>query len=197
MKRIPYFLSVLNQFSWARTEPDGTCNRDLLKARIGVLGSGPTFGYWSVPGGVRPHDASPADFPAVQDPAYVQAMNKLRPRTKGYSHGDVLLGNEWLTDIEAWKLKDSKAVPLLFFTDETPPPAKAQPGKVKDWSSWYEWRGLGFNSPAALLMDYPLSVYYLLVDTLGVVDLDGTPTKRQTLKIHYIGAEVELNFLPL
>jgi hypothetical protein len=48
-----------------------------------------------------------------------------------------------------------------------------------------------------LMMDYPMSVYHLLVDILKVVDVGSAPNERKTLDVHYIGAEVELNFLPL
>lgn len=51
MERLPYFRSVFEQFSWARIESDSTWVHDLLKAHMGMLGSGPAFEYWSVPGG--------------------------------------------------------------------------------------------------------------------------------------------------
>ncbi|KZS88092.1 hypothetical protein SISNIDRAFT_460149 [Sistotremastrum niveocremeum HHB9708] len=59
------------------------------------------------------------------------------------------------------------------------------------------WRGLDLASPAALLLDFPLSVFYLVTKVLGLIDPSSTPENRQKLTIHYIGAEVELNFLPL
>ncbi|KZS88091.1 hypothetical protein SISNIDRAFT_480037 [Sistotremastrum niveocremeum HHB9708] len=190
MKRLPYFQSELKQFPWGRLESDGTCNHDLLKARFRVLGSGPKFGYWSLPGGRRPHDET-------------SSQRGIRPGemrsnyTAGYVHGEVLLGNKWPSDIEAWKLKDSKLVPKLVFDGESKPPPQPTADQVKDWKSWYEWRGLDVASPAAILMDFPLSVFYLVTKVLNLVDPSGTPEHRQKLTIHYIGAEVELNFLPL
>lgn len=190
MKRIRYFQAELKQFPWSRLETDGTCPHDLLKARFKVLGSGPNFGYWSVPGGRRPHDDSPT-------------MIKVRKEglpsnsTVGYVHGEVLLGSEWPLDVDAWKFKDTDLVPRLFFDEDYSPPAKPSPGQVKDWKSWYEWRGLDMASPAALLMDFPLSVYYLITSVLDLVDPSSSPTDRQKLTLHYLGAEVELNFLPL
>jgi hypothetical protein len=189
MKRLPYFRSVFEQFHWARMESDGTFSHDLLKARIGVLGSGPTFGYWSVPGGQKPHDDSPSLL--VRDEAFFRTN-----RSKSYRHGEIMLAKEWPTDVEVWKLKDANDIPLLFFTDERPAPELPSPGVVKDWASWYNWRGLTFASPAAMLMDFPLSVYHLL-NVLNVIDLDKTSKKRQSLVVHCLGAEVELNFLPL
>ena len=144
--RLPYFRSVFEQFPWARIEPDGTCSHDLLKARIGVLGSGPTFGYWSVPGGQKPHDDSPDILSSNPRPR----THLSRDRPKSYMHGDVMLVEEWPTDIEAWKLREEKQIPLLFFTDESPAPKKVEAGTIKDWASWYQWRGLAFTSPAAV-----------------------------------------------
>jgi hypothetical protein len=192
MKRLSYFRSVLEQFCWARIEPDGTFSGDLMKARLGVLGSGPSFGYWSVPGGQKPHDDSPALL-AVRPRAeeFITAY-----RSKSYIHGDIMLAEEWPVDVEAWKIKNEKDTPLLFFTDENPAPKKTDPGAICDWASWYKWRGLTFASPAAVLMDFPLSVYHLL-GVLQVIDPESTAEKRQSLIIHYLGAEIELNFLPL
>jgi len=93
--------------------------------------------------------------------------------------------------------KPGKHVPHLFFDDEYPAPEKVKIGDVKDLKSWYQWRGLSLDSPAALLMDGSLSIYHLLVDTLHVIDPNSTPEKRQRLIVHFVGAEVELNFLPL
>ncbi|KAJ6572604.1 hypothetical protein B0H10DRAFT_1007389 [Mycena sp. CBHHK59/15] len=48
-------------------------------------------------------------------------------------------------------------------------------------------------------MHYPMSIYWLLVDTLQVVDpkTGSAEGARVQLNVQYIGAEVELNFLPL
>jgi hypothetical protein len=81
------------------------------------------------------------------------------------------------------------------------PPLRAGSPKakeVKDWKSWYEWRRLPLESPAALLMHFPLTVYWLLVDTLKVTSPQaGSTEERKSLVVHYIGAETELNFLPM
>ena len=195
MRHVPYFRSEAIKFPWVRIEWDGSCNHDLLKARMGVLGSGIDFGYWSVPGGMRSHDGHASILATLKDPAFGQAMRK--PRKKPYTHGEVMLRKEWPKHVDAWKLKDEKDVPRLFFTKEIPPPKQPKYGQVKDWESWYTWRGLALKSPAALLMDFPLSVYHLLTKILDVVNLESTPSNRQTLRVHYIGVEVELDFLPL
>ncbi|KZP24904.1 hypothetical protein FIBSPDRAFT_929497 [Athelia psychrophila] len=190
MKRVPHFRAVVEQFSWSRVETDGTFPWELIKARFGVLGAGGLrFGYWSTPGGIKSHDTSAHELLKPSGVEYTK-------RSKDYMHGDIMLENEWPTDIELWKIEE-KHVPHLFFTDEYPWPKKVKTGDIKDWKSWYQWRGLTFDSPAALLMDGPLSIYHLLVNVLHVVQTDSTPEKRQSLKVHFIGAESEMNFLPL
>lgn len=110
-----------------------------------------------------------------------------------------MLEDSWPTDLEAWHLKDERWVPRLFFggsgAANDDPPVKPEPEQVKDWKSWYEWRGLSLESPAALLMDAPLSTYHLLVNILKVAD--PSSATRQTLEVHYLGVEIEMNFLPL
>jgi hypothetical protein len=190
MTRIPQFRNAFKNFTWSRIEKDGTFSHDLFKARIKVLGSGPLFGYWSAPGGLRPHDSQGLNPEPKQGTPTIE-------RSRTYVHGEALLQNEWPTDVDGWKLKDEKHVPHLFFTDEFLPPAKVKAGEVSDWASWYKWRGLEMSSPVALLMDYSLSVYHLLQNVLKVVDPNSTTERRQHLEVHYLGAEVELNFLPL
>ncbi len=54
------------------------------------------------------------------------------------------------------------------------------------------------ESPAALLMSFPLSAYWLVVHCLKVTSPSaGSAGKRVPLRIHAIGTEVELNYLPL
>ncbi|TFY73667.1 hypothetical protein EWM64_g10345 [Hericium alpestre] len=170
MKRIPYFRGEIFQFPWGRLGPDGTCNHNLIKARLKVLGSGASAGYWSIPGGLQPHD-------------YSAATPQGMPRAEGTC-----------LNVELWKLAKVEQVPKLFFDDDAP--ARPQPGQIKDWKSWYAWRGLPLESPAALLMDSPLSVYHLLVDVLKLVPSGGSATQHR-LNVHFIGAEAELNFVPL
>lgn len=197
MKRLPYFQALTSQFPWARVESDGTTYHPLVAARFNVYGSGLEFGHWSVPGGARAHD----EFYPNEHFAKVLAPWKgvLTDYKKGYQHGQVMLETEWPTDVQSWKI-DEDLIPRLFFDDERLPPAQNTSGLVTDWKSWHEWRGLPLRSPAALLMTYPMTVYQLLTATLGVVnlrDLQDSNGPRRKLKIHYIGAEVELNSVPL
>lgn len=90
-------------------------------------------------------------------------------------------------------------IPRILFDDEVV--AQEPPGKsVVDWESWYKWRRIALESPFALLIDYPMSVYWLLVHTLNVVPLDSLdtiPKERRKIEVHYLDAEKELNFLPI
>jgi hypothetical protein len=183
MKRNPYFLSQIKQFPWCRIELDGSFSHRVYEARLGVYGAGIQFGYWSVPAAPDVHDREEL------------------PHPKGYIHGEVMLGNQWPTDVDAWKLghmnTNGDIIPRLSFTTEFPPPPKVELGQIKDWQSWYTWRGLSMASPAALLMHYSLSVYHILVDILQVAKCQNVSAERRALQIHYIGAEKELNHLPL
>jgi len=185
MERHPYFTAQLKQFPWARIEWDGSFSHRIFEARLGVYGPGMKFGFWSVPSAPDLHD-----------------MEEL-PHPKHYIHGEMMLQQQWPTDIDAWKLGHMNGkgdiIPRLSFTtgEFPPPPPKVEPGQIKDWKSWYKWRGLSMASPAALLMHYPLSVYHILVDVLQMAKCTDISDERRALQIHYIGAEKELNHLPL
>ncbi|KAJ7611312.1 hypothetical protein FB45DRAFT_1120060 [Roridomyces roridus] len=178
MPQLAYFQSELRQFPWGRLERDGTFSKQFLQARFGVLDSDyRNAGFWAMPERLNPHD--PSDDPLYS--ANSSAMGRRDTRNiKGYRHGAIMLAmEEWPTgmDVEGWKLRDETLIP------------------VKDWKSWYEWRGLSLESPAAVLMDRVLTTYYLLTETLQVVNL--RRTGRQEVDVHYLGAETELNYLPL
>ncbi|KAH9939853.1 hypothetical protein B0H21DRAFT_29837 [Amylocystis lapponica] len=198
MERGLYFRSVLTQFPWARVEIDGSFPLDIMKARWSVLGAGASFGYWSIPGprGSQVHDTF-GSYNPDEDAVYAAKRKTAIPRAVGYVHGEVMLGATWPTDEGAWKLKDENLIPHLFFSEMYPPPKAAERGEVKDWASWYAWRGLGLESPAAHLMDYPLTVYHILTDVIKVANPTASARRRQNLLVHYLGPEVELNLLPL
>lgn len=208
MGRVPQFQRVDSQFPWLRSESDGVFLADLFKARLSLLGSGPSYGWWSVRYEEQPHDHGEAELHKLRtSPGLAAALFEPSTRTRPattikrpvpgvYMHGEIMLGESWPTDVEGWKIKE-EWVPKLFFDEKAPPPKAPLPGQVKDWESWYEWRGLSMESPAALLMDYPLSVYHLLVNVLKVVEPARLNERRSELVVHYLGAEIELNFLPL
>ena len=183
MQRHAYFRSQTEQFPWGRIDWDGTFSHRVFEARLKVYGPGPQFGFWSVPVGPEAHDTDEYPLP------------------EGYIHGEMMLGTEWPTDIDAWKLvhmnTEGDIIPRLSFSEEFPPPPQVEPGQIKDWQSWHAWRGLSLASPAALLMHYPLSIYHILVDVLQVAKGNNVSAGRRALHIHYIGVEKELNQLPM
>ncbi|KAJ7258375.1 hypothetical protein B0H12DRAFT_442969 [Mycena haematopus] len=193
MPQLSYFQAQLTQFPWGRLEVDGTFSNKFLRARFDVLDSDyRKAGFWAIPERNGSHDVP-------DDPAYNSVAQPIKDNTnlKGYAHGAVMLAEEWPTDVEGWKLKDEALIPHVFFTGQFPPPARPLPGQVKDWKSWYDWRGLSLESPAAGLMDHILTTYYLLTETLKVVDLQRSSKEKQVVDVHYLGAEIELNYLPL
>ncbi|KAI6031906.1 hypothetical protein BKA83DRAFT_673714 [Pisolithus microcarpus] len=124
------------------------------------------FGYWSIPGGNSPHMVH-SDNRGPQD------HDLLR-----------LLHDKHLDDKGGWKLED-RLIPKLQF-EAGMEPAIASSANVTDWKSWYSWRNLPLESPAALLMHYPLTVYQLLVHVLRI-----THPSRNSAE------HLELNMLPL
>ncbi|KAJ7888586.1 hypothetical protein B0H14DRAFT_1192266 [Mycena olivaceomarginata] len=195
MPQLPYFQAQLSQFPWGRLERDGTFSNKFLQARFDVLDSDyRKAGFWAVPERLNPHDIS--DDPLSNSAA--QPFMQPNTNLKGYAHGAMMLAlEEWPSDDEGWKLQDDALIPHIFFTAQFPPPARPRPGQVMDWKSWYDWRRLSLESPAAVLMDHVLTTYYLLTETLKVVDLQRPLRERQVMDVHYLGAETELNYLPL
>ncbi|KAF8651069.1 hypothetical protein AX16_004932 [Volvariella volvacea WC 439] len=196
MKRTEYFQSQLTQFPWSRVEYDGSCPHDILRARFGVLGTGPKFGYWSTRSERPTKDTKEPELFLLPDDLPL-------PSTTSYAPGQVLLGKAWPKHEDAWLLKNPEHIPILTFSEESEDDGKRRPppvlkdGEVKDWKSWYQWRGLPLDSPVALLMDHPLSVYNLLVNVLKVVSPERSAENRQELTVHLIGADYELNIIPL
>ncbi|KAJ7036262.1 hypothetical protein C8F04DRAFT_954028 [Mycena alexandri] len=196
MPQLPYFQAQLTQFPWGRLERDGTFSRKFLQARFDVLDADyRKAGFWAVPERATPHDKNNDPLYSGAAQPFTQSIDD--PNLRGYTHGAMMLAEEWPSDVEGWKLQDEALVPHIFFTAQFPPPPRPRPGQVRDWKSWYEWRGLSLESPAAVLMDHVLTTYYLLTETLKVVDLQHSSNERQVVDVHYLGMETELNYLPL
>ena len=188
MLRVPEVRATLKLFPWGKLESDGTFAESLIRAYFGVLGA-EDHGYWSEAGGSAPHQPQPNTMGNHDSPFCVDAV-------EGYQDGYLLLLDRHLDDKAGWKLED-RLIPRLHF-EPGREPLIGSSANVVDWKSWYQWRSLPFDSPAALLMHYPLTVYHLLVNVLKVTSPSrGSSGSRQMLGIHYLGAEVELNMLPL
>eukprot|EP01084_Bolivina_argentea_P076837 139308_1 len=70
---------------------------------------------------------------------------------------------------------------------------------IKNWKHYYQFKNLSFKSPIAIYMSYVMSVYYALTDYLNikpVSDVDSNPN-FQTIVIHLIGVQIELDILIL
>ncbi|KAJ7763431.1 hypothetical protein B0H16DRAFT_1804550 [Mycena metata] len=100
-----------------------------------------------------------------------------------YLPGFALLDRQThLTERLGWKLTD-KETPWLDFS------------LSHNWAGYYEWRGLPIESPAALLLHWPLTVYRLLT-IAGVIPARASEARRQ-LTVHMLGIEREMDFLPV
>ncbi|KAG9017288.1 hypothetical protein FRB95_012019 [Tulasnella sp. JGI-2019a] len=197
MKRTPIVREMLQQFPWGRVEMDATFAADVARARFDVLG-GLGYGFWSEAGGITPHLSSQG-----QDPINKSKNKEMRALAEAYAApAEYIAGYHLLTkklpnDEEGWKLSP-ELIPWLNFDATHKPPPPASEAKIVNWHSWYQWRGLPKQSPAALLMNFPLSVYQMLVSVSEVTSPTiSTAQDRHEVVVHYLGAEVELNFIPI
>ena len=90
-----------------------------------------------------------------------------------------------------------------YVTDALPssPPPSAAPSEapLRGWSSYYAARGLAFESQAALLLSWPLTVAHVL-NALGLPDRwrdGGVGDEGPGVTVHYLGPEKEVMMLPL
>ncbi|CAN6448521.1 unnamed protein product [Victoria cruziana] len=71
-------------------------------------------------------------------------------------------------------------------------PSSELPKILSTWKEYYEWRSLPLSSPVALLLHWPLSIYYgIQLANRGI-----SPPSSGELRIHYLGPEKELHQLP-
>ncbi|KAJ7601124.1 hypothetical protein C8J56DRAFT_768378 [Mycena floridula] len=194
MERIAETQTILLNFKpWGRIEKDGSFSLDIARGRFRVLG-GSGYGFWSHRGGPVPHqDAGAGGLGAYIDPEMAEFIKAF-----SYLDGKDLLEKKQLSDKEGWKLV-SELIPFRDFSQaeaKRPVLVTDFDHPIKDWVAWYKWRQLPLESPAALLMDFPMSVYQLLVHVLHVTSPDAD-RGRVPLHFHLLGVEMELNFLPL
>ncbi|KAH9924756.1 uncharacterized protein B0H18DRAFT_1011049 [Fomitopsis serialis] len=179
MERLPETQAIIRMFPWGRLETDGTFNLDIARARFDVLGSS-GYGYWSHRGGQAPH-AEMGPLGAGRDMTYGGLV-----KVENFIDGNDLLRKKHLTDEQGWKLP-SRLIPYLDFghsAAKQPVLVTDLPEEISDWRSWYKWRGLPLDSPAALLMAVPLSVYQMLVRCLEITKpAAGSADKRVSLNM--------------
>ena len=68
---------------------------------------------------------------------------------------------------------------------------------VSSWSDYYDLRQIPRTSPVALLMTYPLTLYYAIVQYGMVPCTIAYQMEHRPLRIHIVGVEKELNFLDI
>ncbi|XP_050236252.1 uncharacterized protein LOC126686251 isoform X2 [Mercurialis annua] len=68
-------------------------------------------------------------------------------------------------------------------------PVSAIPKHLTSWMDYYEWRGIPLHSPVALLLHWPLMIYYA---TQIAHMRNSTSESCNKLCIHYLGPEKEL-----
>jgi hypothetical protein len=161
--------AIAQQFPWARPQADGTFVFDIYRASLNLMGTGAEFGWWT-------------EKPCCND-------------RSGYTQGFLLLENQHLQERAGWKLPDDQIPWLDFASISGSSPPKVPPSFEHTWTDYYRWRGLPIQSPAALLLHRPLTVYKLL-HTLGLVPTQ-PPTERRRLIVHLLGIEKELDMLPM
>ncbi|KAL7091578.1 hypothetical protein ACP275_12G114000 [Erythranthe tilingii] len=68
-------------------------------------------------------------------------------------------------------------------------PSSPKPECMSTWKDYYEWRCIPFSSPAALLLHWPLTIYWA-IQLATIKNL--LPQISNELRIHYLGPEKEL-----
>ncbi len=172
--------AITKSFPWGRLESDGSFNFDIARGRFGVLG-GSGYGFWS-------HHSN-----FIERSTTVTVSEHL--------DGEDLLGNSHLSDEVGWKLP-SDLIPHRTFLSLSTQPEMVTKFKenIVDWDSWYRWRKLAMESPAALLMTYPMSVYQLIINAncLALTSPSaGKSGQRIAIHLQLLGVKSELNYLPL
>jgi len=68
--------------------------------------------------------------------------------------------------------------------------------RLNDWDEYYRLRRIPSSSPVALLLTFPLTLYYSIVE-YGEVPCTVAKMLKRPLRVHIVGAEKELGFLDL
>jgi len=78
-------------------------------------------------------------------------------------------------------------------TSHIPPNTSLEgPVDITNWKEYYQVRGIHLDSPVALLLSFPLTVYHVIANLLKIPR--NSPEK---VTIHYIGMEKEICHLPI
>ena len=63
------------------------------------------------------------------------------------------------------------------------------------WQDYYTWRGLSLDSPMAVLLTYPLTVYYVITHLVPQSFPELNIQNKQSLKIHVVEAGKEFDLV--
>ncbi|XP_043393062.1 LOW QUALITY PROTEIN: zinc finger MYND domain-containing protein 15, partial [Chelonia mydas] len=81
------------------------------------------------------------------------------------------------------------------------PPTSPEPPAPRtyfsSWREYYAWRGLPLGSPLAVLLSYPLSVYYIVTQLAPRHFPELNILNKQSLKIHIVETGKESDMAPL
>ncbi|XP_055450026.1 zinc finger MYND domain-containing protein 15 isoform X1 [Psammomys obesus] len=77
------------------------------------------------------------------------------------------------------------------------PPVPLEPPRslFGSWRDYYAWRGLGLDSPMAVLLTYPLTVYYVITHLVPQSFPELNIQNKQSLKIHVVEAGKEFDLV--
>ncbi|XP_040856458.1 zinc finger MYND domain-containing protein 15 isoform X2 [Ochotona curzoniae] len=90
--------------------------------------------------------------------------------------------------------------PYQFLQGEGPalmPPVPLDPPRslFASWQDYYTWRGLSLDSPMAVLLTYPLTVYYVITHLVPQSFPELNIQNKQSLKIHVVEASKEFDLV--
>ncbi|XP_058415911.1 zinc finger MYND domain-containing protein 15 isoform X2 [Diceros bicornis minor] len=76
-----------------------------------------------------------------------------------------------------------------------PVPPDSPRGLFGSWQDYYTWRGLSLDSPMAVLLTYPLTVYYIITHLVPQSFPELNIQNKQSLKIHVVEAGKEFDLV--
>ncbi|XP_052513534.1 zinc finger MYND domain-containing protein 15 isoform X2 [Budorcas taxicolor] len=76
-----------------------------------------------------------------------------------------------------------------------PVPPDSPRGLFGSWQDYYIWRGLSLDSPMAVLLTYPLTVYYVITHLVPQSFPELNIQNKQSLKIHVVEAGKEFDLV--
>ncbi|KAI4378632.1 hypothetical protein MLD38_016086 [Melastoma candidum] len=102
----------------------------------------------------------------------------------------------WACECRCWELDDSLEcprfpsgwdLPAVLCPCQGPVASFPESKRVSSWDNYCKWRDIPLHSPVALLLQWPLLIYWA-VELVGLRNL----SSGQQLYIHYLGPEKEL-----